>query len=63
VRAVAVNPKNSQELIYGTGQATYKSIDGGLHWATSQFNSGLPFSFIKYNPSDPTIVYMAFINK
>jgi photosystem II stability/assembly factor-like uncharacterized protein len=58
VTAIAINPKNSQELIYGASQATYKSIDGGVHWITSQFNTAKFISIIKYDPFNPQIIYI-----
>jgi len=58
VTAIAINPKNSQELIYGASQAIYKSIDGGMHWTTSQFNTAKFIRTIKYDTSDPQTIYV-----
>jgi photosystem II stability/assembly factor-like uncharacterized protein len=60
VTSLAINPKNSQELTYGAGQAIYKSVDGGIHWTTSQFNTTKFISVIKYDPANPQIIYVGF---
>lgn len=60
VTALAINPQNSQELFYGAGQATYKSIDGGIHWTTSQFDVTKSISVIKYDRVNPSIIYVGF---
>lgn len=60
VTALAINPKNSRELIYGSGQAAYKSIDGGINWTTSQFDTEQSVSIIKYDPTNPELVYIGF---
>jgi len=60
VTAMAVNPKNSQEMAYGAGQAVYRSVDGGQNWATSQFDLEKTISVIKYDPQNPRIIYVGF---
>jgi len=50
-------------LVYAAGQTVYKSEDGGSNWSTYQFEVGKPFSFIRYNPSEPNIMYLAFSEK
>lgn len=41
IYSVVVNPKNGQEIIYGTTNAMYHSVDGGVNWKISS----LPTSF------------------
>jgi photosystem II stability/assembly factor-like uncharacterized protein len=60
VTALAVNPKNSQEIIYGAGQATFRSVDGGANWTTSQFDTERNIRFLEYDPSNSAIVYIGF---
>lgn len=57
IRAIAVNPRASQEIAYAAGAAFYKSSDGGMHWATTQMEIDRGVSFIKYDPSDPAVIY------
>jgi photosystem II stability/assembly factor-like uncharacterized protein len=58
VQAIAINPKNSNEIIYSAAQATYKSVDGGNQWLTSQLVTKNIADVIKYNPQDTGIIYM-----
>jgi photosystem II stability/assembly factor-like uncharacterized protein len=63
VGALAINPQNSREIIYGALQATYKSIDEGKTWTTSQFDLPKAVNILEYNPSNPNIVYAGFSGK
>jgi photosystem II stability/assembly factor-like uncharacterized protein len=60
VRAIAINPKNSKEIIYAAGNALYKSTDNGAHWTTFQLNATKGVSVIKYDPIDPNKIYAGF---
>lgn len=57
IRAIAINPRNSNEIIYSAGGAIYKSTDSGNTWSTFQLNSGKEVRVLQYNPSDPSIIY------
>lgn len=57
IRSIAINPENSQDIIYSAAQAIYKSADGGKNWSTNQLNTGKLISSILYNPSDVNTVY------
>lgn len=63
INALAINPANSGEIIYGALQATYKSIDEGKTWTTSQFDLAKNISILKYNPVTPSIIVASFIGK
>lgn len=58
VSAIAVNPKNSKEIIYSSAQAVYKSIDEGAQWSTSQLQTSKVVSVVKYNPQNPGTIYL-----
>ncbi len=60
VGALAISPLNSHEITYGALQATYKSIDEGKTWSTSQFDLPKAISILEYNPLNPEIVYAGF---
>jgi len=60
VKALAINPTNSREIVYGAAQAAYYSIDGGVNWETFQFNIAKSVKIIKYADVDPTNLYMGF---
>ncbi len=58
VRAIAVNPQNSKEIIYSSAQAVYKSIDGGVQWSTAQLQTSKIVSVFKYDPQNPGTIYL-----
>ncbi|MCX6763086.1 MAG: YCF48-related protein [Candidatus Moranbacteria bacterium] len=62
IRGIAINPINSDEVIYGAAQAFYKSVDGGQSWATTQFNGSRTIETIAYDRQNPGIIY-AGMNK
>jgi photosystem II stability/assembly factor-like uncharacterized protein len=62
IRGIAINPINSDEIIYGAAQAFYKSVDGGQSWATTQFNGVRTIETVAYDRQNPGIIY-AGMNK
>lgn len=60
ISAIAVNPFNSSEIIYGSAQAMYKTTNAGKEWSTSQLNTIRNVSDIKFNLNDPNIVFAGF---
>jgi photosystem II stability/assembly factor-like uncharacterized protein len=58
VNAIAVNTAGSSEILYSSAQAVYKSTDSGGHWATFQLDSRNIVSVIKYNPANPSEIYL-----
>ena len=59
VRAVAVNPSDPNEIVYASGNAFYKSVDGGMKWATTELEIDRGVSIIEYEPTHPEIIYFA----
>ncbi|EKE18412.1 MAG: hypothetical protein ACD_9C00342G0001 [uncultured bacterium] len=57
VRAIAVNPRNSNEIMYSSAKAIYKSTDGGSKWATFQLDTNKEISVLKYDSTDPRNIY------
>jgi len=62
VKALAINPQNPKEIISSAVQATYKSVDGGENWITFQFDNKMSVRTMKYNPSNPSELYLGFTN-
>jgi photosystem II stability/assembly factor-like uncharacterized protein len=58
IRAVAINPKNPDEIMYGAGAAVYKSTDGGTRWSTARLMGDKVGGVMKYDPVDPSVVYI-----
>ena len=57
IRAIAVNPQNSKEIIYSSAKAIYKSTDGGLKWATFQLDTTKEISVLRYDSTNTSIIY------
>lgn len=57
VRAVAVNPANSGEIVYASGSAFYKTTDGGVKWATTELAIDRSVNILEYDPSRPEALY------
>lgn len=59
VRAVAVNPANPSEIVYASGNAFYRSVDGGAQWATTKLEIDRGVNIIEYEPGNPMNIYFA----
>ncbi len=69
IRAMAVNPFNSRELLAATADLTtspcaeggvFRSMDGGWHWTPLMDEAPLHNIFaLAYDPTDPSILYAA----
>lgn len=57
VRAITVSPLDSNEIIYASGNAFYRSVDGGVKWATTQLEIDRGVNVIEYEPTHPQIIY------
>lgn len=60
IRAIAINPKNSSEVIYSAAKAIYKSVDGGNRWSTFELDTVKSIGVIKYDPNNSSNVYAGF---
>jgi photosystem II stability/assembly factor-like uncharacterized protein len=58
IKAVAVNPKNSNEIVYVAGSAFYKSQDGGATWSTVKLSIERPVNMIHYDQVEPETLYI-----
>ncbi|MFZ2187882.1 MAG: hypothetical protein WAV46_04645 [Candidatus Moraniibacteriota bacterium] len=58
IRSIAVNPKDSQEIVFVSGKAFYKSLDGGVTWMTTGLNVDRGASFVMYDPFDPKYLFI-----
>lgn len=59
IRAVAVNPKNSQEIVYTAGSAFYRTIDSGAHWSTTKLDISRPVQILRFDPQNPSTLFVA----
>ncbi|MDO9231695.1 MAG: hypothetical protein Q7U36_04445 [bacterium] len=60
IRALAINPKNSSEIVYAMDRAVYKSIDAGKTWKTFEFDNKMKANILEYNPTEGTQLYIGF---
>ncbi|MDQ1284185.1 MAG: hypothetical protein QG620_533 [Patescibacteria group bacterium] len=58
VKALAINPANSNGMLYGASQAAYKSEDSGESWSTFQFDTKKKIRIMEFDPSNPSVVYL-----
>lgn len=58
INALAVNPKNQQEIYYVTNTTFYKTIDGGKSWTTKKLPSSRAGWFLDVDPVDGNILYL-----
>lgn len=57
IRSIAINPKNSREIIFSSAKAIYKSVDSGATWSTFQLDTSKEISALRYDQSDPNRIY------
>ena len=62
IRSIAVNPKDSNEIVFVAGKAFYKSIDEGVTWRTTGLNVDRGASFVTYDPFDPRYLFIGLRN-
>jgi photosystem II stability/assembly factor-like uncharacterized protein len=58
IRSIAINPQNSDEIIFTAAQAFYKSNDGGVNWMPIEFNTKRSPEVVKYNPQNPAQIFV-----
>lgn len=62
IRSIAVNPKNPKEVVFVSGRAFYKSINGGETWAITSLEVDRDASFVAYDPFDPKYLLIGLRN-
>lgn len=58
VCSLALNPKNSQEIYYGTSRALYKSVNGGYTWTPKSLPTSRAAFALLVDYDDPNVVYL-----
>lgn len=59
IRAIAVNPKNSQEIVYTAGSALYRTQDNGTTWSTTKLDIKRPVRILQFDPQNANTLYIA----
>lgn len=56
--SLAIDPKNGNNIYYGTDTTLYKSVDGGNTWQTQKSPTIGYINFLKIDPKDSKIIYL-----
>lgn len=60
VRSVAVNPKNIDEVFYGTAEALYHTIDNGANWSISTLPTTNAAEILEFSPDNKFLYLGAY---
>jgi len=58
INAVAVNPKNSQEIYYVTNTTFFRSLDGGVTWITKKLGTTRAGWELMIDFNNPNVIYL-----
>lgn len=58
LRSFAINPVNSNEIVFAAGKAFYKSENAGETWSVNMLNVDREVSVITYDPVYPAVLYV-----
>lgn len=58
INAIAVSPRNSDEIYYVTNTTFYRSLDGGENWTTKKLPTTRAGWNLLVDPIDDSIIYM-----
>lgn len=58
INAMAISPKNENEIYYVTNTTFYRSLDGGQNWATKKLPTSRAGGEIIVDPQDAKIIYL-----
>jgi photosystem II stability/assembly factor-like uncharacterized protein len=61
INALAVNPRNSQELYYVTNTTFFRSVDGGLTWTTKKLPTKRAGRELLVDFANPSIIYLGTV--
>lgn len=63
IPSVAINPKNSNEIVFVAGRSFYRSTNGGATWAITPLDNTRNASFVAYDPFDPKVIFVGMSAK
>ncbi len=58
IKAVALNPENSDEMVYVTHTTIFKSFDGGISWNTKRLPTVRPANQLLMDAKDTNVLYL-----
>lgn len=60
IKALAVDPKNSQNIYYVTDSSFFRSTDGGVTWISKRLTTSRAGSALLIDYKNPNIIYLGF---
>lgn len=60
IYSVVVNPQNTKDIIYGTGNALYRSLDGGINWKISPLPTNFTARVLEFSPDNKFLYLGAY---
>lgn len=61
IPSVAIDPSNADVIAYAAGSTFYRSVDGGIKWATTKIPSTRLPTAVLADPTDPAVYYLGFL--
>lgn len=58
IRSLAVNPRNGNEIYYGTSSTFYRSANGGANWTTKKLPTSRAATALFVDPQDGKMIYL-----
>ena len=58
IYSLAVSPKDSNFLVYGTINTLYRSVDGGGKWTTSRLPTARAATTLQFDPTNDSTLFM-----
>ncbi len=58
IYSIAIDPKDTNRIFYGTANTLYKSVDAGVNWSTQNSPSNGVVDYLIFDPKDSKIIYM-----
>ena len=59
--SVIVNPLNTREIIYGTSNALYRSVDGGVNWSIRKLPTDYIARVLEFSPDNKFLYLGAYM--
>jgi photosystem II stability/assembly factor-like uncharacterized protein len=63
ILSIAINPENSDEISFVSGNSFYRSINYGATWSVTPLDKTRNASFVAYDPFDPTVIFIGLSAK
>jgi photosystem II stability/assembly factor-like uncharacterized protein len=58
IKSIAVNPKDSKEIVFVAGKAFYKSTNSGATWSVTPLSADRNASFVAYDPFNTKTIFI-----